>query len=187
MAFDLKNFKDVENSYSFSLTNKSTLEFSQMASYPAARGKFDFAIGVLYIGYKTEAGVSVTPFSQLDPDVVAAMRDKLIELGGKPPIVPDHDSEEWARIGNTGIAQTTTCPEINHKLTNVFNFVSRQMVTLTENLSTRAESSATPVSFDELPDSVLTEALTKFAEMGGKTDETFVLKGKSSLPKNKLG
>ncbi len=35
-----------------------------------------------------EGGMTVIPFSQLDPEVLELMRDKLIELGGKPPSLP---------------------------------------------------------------------------------------------------
>lgn len=187
MAFDTDCFKTAESNYYFTLLNPSVLQFSQTGSYPYVYGKFDFLVRVLYTGYDTDGGVQTTPFSQLDRDVIVAMRNKLIALGGKPAPLADADNEEWIRIGNTGIAQATTSAALGHKLTNVFNFVNRQMTTLTENLSTRAETGSTPVSFDDLPDTALAEALAKFTELGGKTDETFVLKGKASLPKNKLG
>lgn len=35
-----------------------------------------------------DAGVVVTPFSQLDRDVLIGLRDKLVELGGTPPELP---------------------------------------------------------------------------------------------------
>jgi len=36
----------------------------------------------------SERGLTVTPFSQLDPESLVAMREKLIELGGDPPELP---------------------------------------------------------------------------------------------------
>lgn len=48
---------------------------------------FDFAARVLVTrtdGYGA-AGAVVTPFSQLDHDMLIEFRDKLVELGGKPP------------------------------------------------------------------------------------------------------
>ena len=36
----------------------------------------------------SDSGVTVTPFSQLDRESLEFMRDKLIELGGKPPALP---------------------------------------------------------------------------------------------------
>lgn len=40
----------------------------------------------------TIGGVATTPFSQLDREVLADMRDKLVELGGKPPALPPEAS-----------------------------------------------------------------------------------------------
>jgi hypothetical protein len=36
----------------------------------------------------SEGGITVTPFSQLDRDVIVAARDRLVELGGAPPELP---------------------------------------------------------------------------------------------------
>ena len=44
-----------------------------------------------------DAGVVVIPFSQLDREVLAAMREKLIELKGNPPALP---LESPAKPGN---------------------------------------------------------------------------------------
>ncbi len=36
----------------------------------------------------SEPGVGMTPFAQLDPETLAFMYAKLVELGGKPPALP---------------------------------------------------------------------------------------------------
>lgn len=64
-------------------------------SYPyAAAGEsnyntfhsYDFLARVLTSrSGSSEGGTAVTPFSQLDPDSLEAMRQRLIALGGKPP------------------------------------------------------------------------------------------------------
>ncbi|MBL8712062.1 MAG: hypothetical protein JNM12_04115 [Alphaproteobacteria bacterium] len=47
---------------------------------------FDFMARTLISGRSSSsAGFTVTPFSQLDRDVLITMRDKLVELGGSPP------------------------------------------------------------------------------------------------------
>ena len=47
---------------------------------------FDFLTRSMYTRTgSSEGGVTVTPFSQLDREVLVAMRDKLVELGGTPP------------------------------------------------------------------------------------------------------
>lgn len=57
-----------------------------IAGYPQLYA-FDFAARVMVTrtdGYG-DAGAVVTPFSQLDPDMLIDFRDKLVELGGTPP------------------------------------------------------------------------------------------------------
>ena len=43
-------------------------------------------------------GVNTTPFSQLDPEVLEFMRDKLIELGGKPPALAGNKIEAGIKL-----------------------------------------------------------------------------------------
>lgn len=40
----------------------------------------------------SEGGVTVTPFSQIDREVLEFMHAKLVELGGHPPSLPKDDS-----------------------------------------------------------------------------------------------
>lgn len=50
---------------------------------------FDFMSRTLITGRSSSsAGFTVTPFSQLDRDMLITMRDKLVDLGGKPPELP---------------------------------------------------------------------------------------------------
>ena len=49
--------------------------------------KFDFALRVMTT--RASDGVAVTPFSQLDREMLVEMRDKLVALGGKPPALPE--------------------------------------------------------------------------------------------------
>jgi hypothetical protein len=50
---------------------------------------FDFMTRLLVARTFSGAGaLNITPFSNLDRDVLITMRDKLIDLGGKPPELP---------------------------------------------------------------------------------------------------
>lgn len=50
---------------------------------------YDFAARLLMVrSGGSDGGLSVTPFSQLDREVLEAYRDKLIALHGKPPALP---------------------------------------------------------------------------------------------------
>ena len=51
---------------------------------------YDFAQRLLVTSYRYSdaGGTTVTPFSQLDRKTLIDMRDKLVELGGKPKELP---------------------------------------------------------------------------------------------------
>jgi hypothetical protein len=50
---------------------------------------YDFASRIMFAWGAGSGSYGITPFSQLDREVLITMRDKLIEIGGKPPELPD--------------------------------------------------------------------------------------------------
>ncbi len=74
------------SSYNASLISPGVLRVASDDYYYS----YDFNARLLIVrsNYTREAGPSVTPFSQLDRDSLITMRDKLVELGGKPPELP---------------------------------------------------------------------------------------------------
>lgn len=51
---------------------------------------FDFLARILTTRTgSSDGGAHVTPFSQLDPDSLETLRERLIELGGRPPALSD--------------------------------------------------------------------------------------------------
>jgi hypothetical protein len=46
---------------------------------------YDFAARVMYGWGRNSGSYGMTPFSQLDRETLVTMRDKLVDLGGKPP------------------------------------------------------------------------------------------------------
>ena len=50
---------------------------------------YDFAARVMYGWGGSAISYGVVPFSNLDRETLVAMRDKLVDLGGKPPELPD--------------------------------------------------------------------------------------------------
>lgn len=63
------------------------------------------------------------------------------------PLAP---GETWALMSKTSVAHVTSSEIINRKLTEIFNFESRERVQITENLKTGVESIGKPESFDTL-------------------------------------
>lgn len=75
--------KEAFNGYSFSRENDTVLAVSNgKASY-----YYDF--GQRLMTTWVYHGGGSTPFAQLDREVLVAMRDKLVELGGHPPELPE--------------------------------------------------------------------------------------------------
>lgn len=89
----------------------------------------------------------------------------------------------WAFISPQSVTHITTYPDLQRKMTDIFNFASRERIFITENTKTGAEAVAAPVSFDDLPEATVTEALTQFKKHGGTVDEDFVLYGTQRLHK----
>lgn len=85
------------------------------------------------------------------------------------PIPPEYESgEKWARMGEAKIARVGTFPDMNRRLTEVFNFESRERVIISENLKTGAESIGQPEAFDTLPEETVLTAASELEKRGGK-------------------
>lgn len=75
------SLKDAFNSLHPVLENAVTLRVLSTGIY----AYYDFAQRLRSSGSPTPV---ITPFSELDRDVLVAARDKLVELGGQPPQLP---------------------------------------------------------------------------------------------------
>lgn len=84
-AFNVEGYAMYKSGDYILSTAKSTRGGTIYAAY-------DFLARVLTVQtYKDEGGISVVPFSQLDRESLTFMRDKLIELNGKPPALPKEE------------------------------------------------------------------------------------------------
>lgn len=73
--------------YSAAKENSAVLR----VTYSSVHHFYDFVsrmVVTVYDGYN-KGGVSTTPFAQVDRETLIAMRDKLVELKGNPPELPD--------------------------------------------------------------------------------------------------
>lgn len=85
------------------------------------------------------------------------------------------ETSEWTRMGHSKIAHVETFPQLSRRITAVFNFESRERVQITQNLRTAAETMSPPVSFDNIAESEIVQALDEFKKRGGLTDTRRVL------------
>jgi len=96
-------------------------------------------------------------------------------------------SKEWVLMAEDVVSYVRTYPKQLRKITEVFNFESRERMIISENIMTKAESIAAPASFDELPQARLEQAFEQLTQLGGAADKDFVLRGTTRLDKSKPG
>lgn len=99
-------------------------------------------------------------------------------------VMPASEAETWVLMGDHQVARVGVYPALGRKLTEVFNFESRERLVISENLKTGAENLTPFTPFDAMSDSLVEKALAAFRDLGGKTDEEAVTSPK--LPKKQI-
>jgi hypothetical protein len=80
---------DAFNEYSMSKNGNSMLDLTYSNRAGTNYITFDFLTRTMVARTgSSESGLTVTPFSQLDREMLVAARDKLVDLGGNPPDLP---------------------------------------------------------------------------------------------------
>jgi hypothetical protein len=104
----------------------------------------------------------------------AAMIEAALTARQTPPAAakatPDAeaaDSETWKRMGEDKAAHVGTYPDLARRITQVFNFATRERIVITENLKTGAETMGPAEKFDTLSDAAVTQATDAFRQLGG--------------------
>lgn len=95
-------------------------------------------------------------------------------------VMPASEAETWVLMGDHQVARVGVYPALGRKLTEVFNFESRERLVISENLKTGAENLTPFTPFDAMSDSLVEKALQAFRRLGGKTDEEAVTSPKLS-------
>ncbi|MFN7114277.1 MAG: ankyrin repeat domain-containing protein [Alphaproteobacteria bacterium] len=89
--------------------------------------------------------------------------------------------ESWLRVGAHSIAQVQTMVPLNRRITHLFNFESRERMTISENLKTGAEVTLPPQSFDTIDRAAIETASAELQRQGGTVNDN--LPGKPALRK----
>ncbi len=127
----------------------------------------------------------ILPIKKVDapaPGPVVEVKPVAAILPVAQPVVIDvppgstNDLEVWTRAGSHSIAHIMIMPALNKKLTELFNFESRERVTFSENLTTKAELMGPHQSFDTISEDALLAAFREYKRQGGMTDEDKVFK-----------
>ncbi|MBL8713735.1 MAG: ankyrin repeat domain-containing protein [Alphaproteobacteria bacterium] len=81
---------------------------------------------------------------------------------------PAASGETWALMNITTIAKIAEMPVLNRKITEIFNFESRERLIISENLKTGLETLGAAESFNTLGDAVLARAIDELKKAGGQ-------------------
>lgn len=101
-----------------------------------------------------------------------AVEKKKEPAAAAPPVPAGDETESWVRMGSSKVAFVGVYPEAGRKLTEIFNFSSRERIIITENLRTGAESMSPPDSFDNIAEEAVQQAFDAFTQLGGKAGLT---------------
>jgi len=88
---------------------------------------------------------------------------------------PLFDDESWKLAGKGKLIHINFYPELGRRMTEIFNFESRERTIISENLHLRTEA-INGQSFDKLNEETLSKALEEFRKLGGQVDENKVFK-----------
>lgn len=118
------------------------------------------------------------PISVLAPRPVVMPLPKLAPAPALPAAIPPPapapvvvDDETWMLAGKAGVVHATIFPPLSRRLTEIFNFETRERVTITENLALKTETMGPHESFDTISDAALKIAYGEFCRLGGNADE----------------
>ena len=81
---------------------------------------------------------------------------------------PAASGETWALMNPVTIAKIAEMPALNRKITEIFNFESRERLIISENLKTGLETLGAAESFNALGDAVLARAGDELKKAGGQ-------------------
>ena len=106
---------------------------------------------------------------------------KLLQKNGAAsPASAGEAAEHWSLAGKNRVAHHGNYPDIGRRITEIFNFESRERTVITENLKTGAETLSPPESFDRINEEALHKALGEFRALGGEADDSVLAGAKGA-------
>jgi hypothetical protein len=111
--------------------------------------------------------------------------EALLASAQQQPKRPARASEDWLPMGPASVSLVGIYPAPMRKLTQIFNFETRERVMIVENLATKTETVLPPTNFDDLPPAVIEKALDACESLGGKPDRDAALQGIGRLEKQR--
>jgi ankyrin repeat protein len=107
----------------------------------------------------------------IEPLARAAVAKRTNALNASAEALPEGNADAWVLMGEQTVAHVSVTPALARRITEIFNFESRERYIISENLKTQAENVTTPVSFDATPEKALQRALDALRDLGGQADD----------------
>lgn len=118
---------------------------------------------------KDSMGKSAADYAKSYNLPLDAMVEAAQKVVAQPVTALAKDGEEWVPMGDASVARVATHPALGRKITEIFNFESRERLIITENLKTGAETLGQPEKFETLGEAVISRAETARNQLGRKT------------------
>lgn len=109
------------------------------------------------------AAAAVVPAPVIAPAQILAPASAAANENTLPP----KNIEEWALLNATTVAKASTFGVLNRKLTEIFNFETRERMTISENLKSGAETLGLAEPFSALNADALARAASELEKLGG--------------------
>lgn len=84
-------------------------------------------------------------------------------------------NDKWLRTGEHQVTHIGDIPDINRRLTEIFNFETRERTVINENTRSGVETTSAPENFDTIAEAALRKALAEFVKLGGEAVESDVI------------
>lgn len=178
--------------YDKSLINKPDADHNTALHLAAAQGQAEIVSILLDHGFdpsaKGENGKTPLGFAhQGRHEAVIGLitgAQKKSEPTAPAPKPPVQATDGWKLVSPHSVAHVSEMTDIGYKLSDVFNFQSRERIRIVNNLKTRADHIET-TSFADLPDQKqLGDAYAALIRLGGEPDDSFT--AEKALPKARL-
>lgn len=92
------------------------------------------------------------------------------------PAAPAYSANDrWLRTGEHQVTHIGEIPDINRRLTEIFNFETRERTVINENTRSGVETTSAPENFDNIAEAALRKAIAEFVKLGGEAVESDVI------------
>ena len=179
--------------YDRSLVNKPDSNKNTALHLAAAQGHIDIVNLLIAHGFdpttkgengKTPLGFAHQGRHESVVTLLSALQKKAEEKPAPPPVKEPVPVVEWKLVSSQSVVHVSEMNDIGYKLTDVFNFQSRERIRIINNLKTKADHIET-TAFSELADQKqIGDAYAALLRLGGTPDDSFL--NDKAVPRAKL-